>query len=131
MVEHQLPKLNTRVRFPSSAPWTKAQLSRCPHRSWAFVVVIRIRTRSRWWRIASARAKTWSTVSTGRSGALSRSAPRTRQGLRCDQRVFLHGGVEDRVRQHDAPKGSQAGMNPRREEITTWNLASRAGLSSA
>src|SRR5690348_4585882 len=25
MVEHQLPKLNTRVRFPSSAPTPKAQ----------------------------------------------------------------------------------------------------------
>jgi hypothetical protein len=29
------------------------------------------------------------------------------------------------------PAPGLAGMNPRREEITTWNLASRAGLSSA
>ena len=38
MVEHQLPKLRTRVRFPSSAPSTKAQVTGCPTRTWAFVV---------------------------------------------------------------------------------------------
>ena len=37
MVERQLPKLKTRVRFPSSAPRTKAQVRSHALRNWGFV----------------------------------------------------------------------------------------------
>ncbi len=38
MVEHQLPKLNTRVRFPSSAQQRKAQVRASIRSTWAFIV---------------------------------------------------------------------------------------------
>src|SRR4029453_19000195 len=43
MVEHQLPKLNTRVRFPSSAPPPKAQLRGVILRAWAVVAPGRVK----------------------------------------------------------------------------------------
>src|SRR6476620_11947900 len=42
MVEHQLPKLNTRVRFPSSAPPPKTQVRGMNLKCWAVVVLGRV-----------------------------------------------------------------------------------------
>ncbi len=38
MVEHQLPKLNTRVRFPSSALRAKPQVTQCLLWTWGFTM---------------------------------------------------------------------------------------------
>ena len=66
MVEHQLPKLNTRVRFPSSAPPPKAQVRGMILRRWAFVVSGRVEPQavggpvtgaSRFLRVCAARSR--------------------------------------------------------------------------